>query len=298
MSKGLYVIFVLAAFSANGQIEKRDSLLNLLSFAKGDTNKVLLLQKVAGFYENTYQDSAVYYLEASRLLSDSLAYRHGLYKYHERSAVVAFTKGNYPAAMEYSNHALEMVRETGDIRGITAMLVNTAIVYQYMGYYDKQLEYLMEARKLLETVDQTDRLSSIHHNIGNSYYNLHQFRKAIQHFFISLDYYKRIGGNPYSNRIYASLGQNYAALKYADSAVYYYKIAIDESEKVKDRYAEAAIYGFMAETYADLHDFNEMLKGNFRATRCWRVRCLMLPTQIIIMAIMFRQKRISMKPWK
>jgi two-component system, NarL family, sensor kinase len=260
MRKGFYFIFLLSTLTARGQFEKRDSLLSLLPTAKEDTNKVRLLLDIAEQYENTYQDSAVYYLETSKRLSDLLGFRQGLYKYYERSAIVTFTKGNYQLSMEQSNRALEIARKMGSARLIATMLVNTGIVYQYTGHFDKQLEYLLEARKLIESVNEKDRLSGIYQNIANSYYSLHQFRRSIENSMTALSYHKQIGGNPYYNRIYASLGQNYAALKIMDSALYYYKVALVESAKVNDHYALAGIYGFMAELYAELQDFDEMLK--------------------------------------
>jgi signal transduction histidine kinase len=261
MRKALYtIIFLVWTLSAKAQLEKIDSLLRELPSAKEDTNKVLLLLKIVDAYDTNNLDSATYYLEELKRLSDLLRYKLGIYKYYERSLIISFTKGNYTLAMQHSDHALQKAREMADTKLITNTLVNTAIVYQYLGQFDKQLEYCLEALRLMESVDQKEKLSNMYSNIGNAYYNLHQFRRSIQNNKLSLRHHKPSGSNTSYNRVYASLGQNYAMLKDTDSALYYYKIALVESGKIKDKIAEAGIYGFMANTYADRNEFREMLK--------------------------------------
>jgi signal transduction histidine kinase len=253
------VVILISALIAHAQVEIRDSLLTLLSSAKEDTGKVMLLLKIAGTYEANNQDSSIYYLEESKRLSGLLKFRKGLYHYYAQSVIVSFTKGDYDLAMKQSDDALAIARELKDSNFIINTLANTGIVFQYTGQFDKQLEYSLEALEIGERGKYKAKLSSMYQSVGNAYYNLRQFRKAIGYTLLALKLHRETGSNSYPNRIYATLGQNYADLKNTDSALYYYKIAITESIKLGDKYAEAGIYGFMADTYADRNDFKEML---------------------------------------
>jgi two-component system, NarL family, sensor kinase len=254
------IVGLFLSVSVTAQIEKRYSLLRQLSPAKEDTNKVMLLLKIADAYESNNQDSSVFYLEESKKLSESLKFKRGLYKYYSQSAIVSFTKGNYDIAMQQNKEALLFAREMNDSNLIINILANTGIVYQYTGQFDRQLEYLLQALALIEKRNQKEKLSSMYHNVANAYYNLNNYRKSVEYCLLSLKLYKETGNNAYPNRTFATLGQNFAMLKNTDSALYYYTRAITESIKLDDNYAVASIYGYMADTYAARNDFKEMLK--------------------------------------
>jgi len=260
MRKAVFIVALLiSTTTAKAQPGKKDSLLNLLSSAKEDTGKVMLLLRIADAYETNDQDSAILFLEEAKQLSDLLEFRRGLYQYYAQSAIVSFTKGEYELAMEQSNQALVLAREINDPKLIVNTLANTGIVYQYMGRIDKQLEYLLQALAMLEKTGQKEKLSNMYHNIANAYYSLHQFRRSIGFCLKAIRLQKETGAKNYLNRLYATLGQDYAMLKQTDSALYYYKIALNESFRINDKYAAAGIYGYMANTYADRGDFREML---------------------------------------
>lgn len=248
------------SIQAAAQVEKRDSLLNLLRPAKEDTAKVRLLLKLADLYETNNQDSSRFYLEEAKRLSSLLKFDRGLYLYYEQIMILSFTKGEYDSAMEQSGHALELAKKLKDSGAIINILANTGILYQYLGQFDKNLEYLLQALQLIEKRNERNKLSATYQNVANAYYNLHQYRKSLDYGFLSLKAYMETGKNNYPNRTYATLGQGYVMLKNTDSALYYYKIAVSESIRVNDKYAEATIYGYMADTYADRSDYKGMLE--------------------------------------
>ena len=261
MTKIFFTIAVLIiVVPATAQIEKRYSLLRQLSPAKEDTNKVMLLLKIADTYESNNQDSSIFYLEKLKKLSQSLKFTRGLYLYYQHSAIVSFTKGNYDIAMQQSEEALSVARELNDSNLIINILANTGIVYQYTGQYDKQLEYSLQALALIEKRNQKEKLSSMYQNIANAYFSLNKYQQSVQYCMLSIKLYKETGNNSYTNRLYATLGQNFAMLKNTDSALYFYNKALIESIKLEDNYAAASIYGYMANTYADRSDFKQMMK--------------------------------------
>ena len=261
MNKIFYTVAALFLIvNATAQIEKRYILLRQLSPAKEDTNKVMLLLKIADAYESNNQDSSIFYLEKLKQLSHSLKFTRGLYLYYEHSAIVFFTKGNYDIAMQQSKEALSVARELNDSNLIINILANTGIVYQYTGQYDKQLEYSLQALALIEKRNQKEKLSSMYQNIANAYFNLNKYQQSVEYCMLSLKLYKETGNNSYTNRLYATLGQNFAMLKNTDSALYFYNKGLIESIKLEDNYAAASIYGYMANTYADRSDFKAMFK--------------------------------------
>ena len=238
--------------------QKRDSLNSLIMQAKEDTGKVNLLLVVADTYENSNQDSCIHYLEQARKLSTELNFTRGLYKYHEGSLIVLFTKGEYQNAISHAQQALTIAREIGNKDFEIKIAGNLGIIYQYTGEFDKQLKYSLETMDLMEKRGDKINLAKMYHNVGNAYFNLKQYRKGVEYCIGSLDLYKEIGAGENINRVQASLGQNYVGLNRKDSALYYFRMAVQASQKSGDLYAEGSIYGYMSEVYASESDFQSM----------------------------------------
>jgi len=258
---GLYIFIccLLFSFPAFCQVNI-DSLMQEFKTVEDDTSKVFLLLNIANQYETNQQDSAIYYLEMAHRLAESLKFKKGIYKYYEQRAIVSFTTGDYPAAMDQNNRALTLAQELGDSGLMVNILANTGIVYQYLGRFDTQLEYLLRALRIIEKREDDQKLSPIYHNIGNAYYNLNQYRKSLEYCFLALKTHGQYGGQMYVNRVIATIGGSYEQLKMRDSALYYYTQGVKESVKHKDKYAEATIYGYMANVYASSNDFVSMLQ--------------------------------------
>lgn len=265
------LVFLGSALIVKGQVERRDSLLRLLPNAKEDTSKVRLFLGLADTYETNNQDSSLYYLQASKILSDSLKYERGLYLYYEQSAVVSFTKGDYTKAMEQSDSALHQARLLKDSSFVINMLNNIAIVYAYLGDFETQLDYMLQVKEAIEATNDSSRLSGMYHNLANSYNNLGQFRKSADYALLSVhihNAYKK--KNLYINRVYATLAQDYEGMKMTDSALYFYDKALKESVRLNDKYAEAAIYGYLSTLYANRNQFGEMLKASEKSLKLAR----------------------------
>ena len=259
----LLILFFSLPIVQAQQTNKRDSLLNLLVRAKEDTGKVMLLLRLADYYETNNQDSSVYFLEKSKALSGSLKFVKGLYHYYEQSAIVSFTKGDYGKAMEQNKRGLGLARQLKDSSLVINMLNNIGIVYSYLGKFQEQLDYTLQVKNAIEAIKDSSKISGVYHNLANCYYNLKQYRKSVDYALLSVQihtgYKKR---NDYINRVYATLGQNYEGLQMIDSALYYYDKAIRESVRLNDKYAEAAIYGYESNLYANRNRFAEMLKAS------------------------------------
>lgn len=251
---------IILSSSALGQRQQElDSLTARLTGMEDDTSKVLILIRLSDLYETSKQDSSLYFLERVRELSEHLNYQRGLFKYHQRSAITYFTKGDYKRSMEQSNKALAIAKAMNNEAFEMIALSNLGIVYQYQGRFDKQLEYSLQTLALVERIKDADKLSAVYHNVGNSYLNLKQYRKSLHYCRLALAADEKRRNNRYVNRIYASIGQNYDNLNLYDSALFFFNIATAESINQNDKYAEAAIYGYMSDVYSDKNDFKSML---------------------------------------
>lgn len=237
-----------------------DSLLQQLASAKEDTSKVMSLLKLGSLYEANNQDSATYYLEQGRVLSEKLNYLKGLYHYQNRKTILLYTKGEYKAAMNEAQKGLALARQMKDTSNIIIMLNNLGILSMYFGDYEGQLNYAMQVLKSVESIKDSASLAGAYLNLANSYHALKQYQKGVTNaaygIYVNTVNSKKYG---YVNRIYSTLAQCYEGLRKIDSALYYYDIAIRESVRTNDKYAEASVYGYKASAYAIINRFSNML---------------------------------------
>lgn len=237
-----------------------DSLLKKIISAKEDTNKAMSLMKLGSLYEANNQDSAAYYLEQGRALSEKLNYLKGLYHYQNRKTILLYTKGEYKNAMNEAQKGLVLARQLKDTSSIITMLNNLGILSMYFGDYESQLNYAMQVLKSVESIKDSANIAGAYLNLANSYHALKQYQKGVINasYGIHVNTVSRIK-YVYVNRIYSTLALCYEGLRKIDSALYYYDIAIRESIKTNDKYAEASIHGYKANAYAITHQFENML---------------------------------------
>ncbi|RYZ48942.1 MAG: sensor histidine kinase, partial [Sphingobacteriales bacterium] len=243
------------------QTADRDSLLAVLEHQAQDTNRVNTMYRLAMYYERNNLDSATYFLETLRKLSEKLSYERGGLMYHERTAVVAFTNGDQVKALKSSEAGLALARKLQHTGSEIAMLNMLSICYQYMGKFQQELDYALQAQEKARQAKDTAKFVNMYHSLINAYGDLGQHRKAVDAGLTGLRLrkeYKVTTG--YVNRQYSSIAQNYEVLGITDSAEYYYTKAIAASKEMKDAFAEGTIYQFITNLYSALGKYDKMLE--------------------------------------
>ncbi|MEO6136845.1 MAG: sensor histidine kinase [Ginsengibacter sp.] len=262
----LYFIFYFscctAAATAQGtdRAVKVDSLLKLISTAKEDTAKAMLLLTIGDCYQTNNQDSASFYLEKGKALSQSLHFDKGLYYYYQTNTVLSYTKGEYAIARTNATQGLVLARKLGDSSKAVAMLNNMAIIQAYFGNYKEQLQLTLEVVRAVEKMKDSAKISGAYHNLANCYHNLGQYRKGVNAASYSVNTNRIVKQkNGYINRANSTLAQCYEGLNMYDSSLHFYRIAISESQRLNDKYAEGMIYGYTCNLLAEMNRFKEML---------------------------------------
>jgi two-component system, NarL family, sensor kinase len=244
------------------QLQKVDSLLQVLVTSNEDTGKAMILLTLGSLYETNNQDSAAFYLLKGKSLADALKFDRGIYYYYQQATVLSYTKGNYSKALDEAYKGLEMARKLKDSVKVITMLNNLGIISAYLGNFKEQLNYTLQVKDAAEMMKDSSILSGVYHGLANCYYNLGQYRKSIEAALHSIDVNTIFSEKSmYINRVYATLAQSYDGMHMADSAMFFYNTAIKESIRMNDKYAEGSIYGYQANLLASMNKFGEMLRA-------------------------------------
>ena len=178
--KKIFIIssLLLLLIKVNAQDNITDSLKQLLSVAKEDTNKVQILIKLGWIYQWDKPDSALMYGLKARQLSQQLNYVDGELEVAFILSEALCAKGNFSKALELDLQAKQLAEKTGKKDLFKEFWIGS--VYFYSGDYTKALGYYLKSKS-----DTNEIYIGI---IGETYYHLGRLDSAF--FFINKAYQK------------------------------------------------------------------------------------------------------------
>lgn len=128
-----YFLFLLSLSCCNTPLPAQqniiDSLQNVLSSAKEDTNKVNILNNLAWEFKNTADfEKSINYAAQANDLSDKINYKKGKAKSLSIIGLNLGDQGNYQDALTNHFESLKINEESGDKKGMK----NLAVVQEYI----------------------------------------------------------------------------------------------------------------------------------------------------------------------
>ncbi|MBL4653000.1 MAG: tetratricopeptide repeat protein [Flavobacteriales bacterium] len=189
--KGLLflTIFVCLARISFSQSYYIDSLRKVLSIAKEDTNKVLLL----GTLSLNVTDPVVgkRYANEAIFLAKKLNYAKGIAIATKNLATNYKREGRSESAFANYFKAASMFEKLGDKARQAGVYSNLAELHYIKGDYDVTLAYLLKSLKIKEDLGHEKAVAGAKNNIGNIYYQQENYTKAMQYFDESMQTFQR-----------------------------------------------------------------------------------------------------------
>ncbi|MAM30440.1 MAG: two-component sensor histidine kinase [Flavobacteriaceae bacterium] len=236
-------------------IKNIDSTLQVLNRMPSDTNKVVLLQKIAAHYNVTAVDSAKAFVLQGLELSKELKYKKGewmnlstLGNYYERKTL-------YDSAVVVYNTALKIVENEDSEKGRAIVYNNLAMVDIRKGDYQQALDRLFIALRAEETSNNREGIADGYNNIGVVYYYMQDYDKATTYLLKALEEQKKLGNITGLQQGYNNVGAIFDYQKKYDEAIATYKKALAISQELGDRKLEASNLANIALAYTKLEDF-------------------------------------------
>ena len=165
-------IILLSTFTIKhsfSQYNKVDSLLKILKTIKEDTNKVNILNSLAGALMNQSPDSSILFAKKAFSIAKESGWKKGMSNSLSNIGYSYDILGNYPKALDYAFKALAIDEALNNKKGIAIRLGNIGIVYDEQNDYSKALEYYFRALKIDEELGNKNGVSRHLGNIGLVY---------------------------------------------------------------------------------------------------------------------------------
>ncbi len=222
MRKFLLILIALAYMgAARTQDLNLDSLRDLLSKSKPDTNALVLMRDLAVAYDHYHPDSTYYFGRQSFLLSQRL-----------------------------NNMRFEIVG-----------LLSMSLGLRQMGNYPKALEFALQSLKLCDQTKNTDDIFNTLSLINSIYYYLKDGKNCIAYTVRAMNMNRGTKDLVKQEDLYAQFSEGYEVMNMKDSTLFYQIKACETSEEIHDEKVIAFDKENLADVYFTLNKDSEAISN-------------------------------------
>ena len=244
--KSILLLFILSfPFCLNSLPQDRhliDSLKNVISTSKDDTNKVKLLIEIGEQYINTIPDTAFFYYEKALDISERIESK----EFTAWSLIIIGSNlqkdGSSDTATGYIERALKISEEIGDKKKISTCYLNIGLINHDKGLYDKAIEYYLKALEIAKEINFKKGLSMSYNNLGRAYYDQGSYEESIGYYLKALKIDEERGNKRGMSACYTNIGLVHYEQGSYDKAIEYLQKALAISEELGNKRAMSLGY--------------------------------------------------------
>ncbi len=196
------------------QISNVDSCIQVLKHAKEDTNKVILLDKIAW----------------------NISY------------------SNLQKGINYSNQSYELAKKLKYERGYPRIFNTQGAIYTDMGELSKALNLFIDGLEYAKKYNQYLTQARIYGSLGNLYNEQNDYKKALSYYLQSSDLAKKVNSDNALYVAQSNVAFTYIQLSQIDSAKHYVDLCIEYNEKNNNEMNLMNNYILLSEIYFHKND--------------------------------------------
>ena len=179
--KFVFAVFLsqLLFYSLYAQSQKLDSLDQLISKAKTDTDRINLNIKKINVLSRSNLDTAIYLSAQQLKKAEKLNFYTGIIKLHNQLASSYTFKGNYNSA-KANIQFVEKYIKPSDSLNFANIYASYGMMYGVQANYDSSIKFYDKAIELNERLNNVNELPANYANIAIGYQQLANFSKALE----------------------------------------------------------------------------------------------------------------------
>ncbi len=178
-----YLILVIIVFVSKHvfalEQQNLDSLIYSVQDMRGDTNKVIVLNRIADRLLYVDYEEIRYFAEDALSLSEELDYKKGVAIAYNNLGIYYREVGVYDQAIDYFFKSLKIMEEIDNQAGIARSYNLIGIIYYYLTNYDLSLEYYNKALEINKIQNDVKWIAGNYNNVGMIYKEKGEYEKAL-----------------------------------------------------------------------------------------------------------------------
>jgi tetratricopeptide (TPR) repeat protein/class 3 adenylate cyclase len=237
-----------------------DSLETELSTAIEDTNKVNILNDIAGKKYSYAPDECIKLGEQALALSDTLQWQKGKADALRMIGIGYAVKSDNEKALSFFEQSLKIFEEINDKKGISSAVASIGNVYLYLSNYPKALEYDEKALKIAEEIGDKNSIRRHLVGIGGVYFHLSNYLKALEYYEKNLNISEEIGDKNSLGIDLGNIGSVHLAISNYPKALEYFEKALKIAEEIGDKKSIGSHLGNIGGVYFLLSNYPKSLE--------------------------------------
>ena len=259
LTGALLVLLQYAATSQPRKDTRIDSLNNVLTKAKDDTNKVLLLNQLALAYPNFDPNKGYEVSEQAMALSQNLKWEKGKALSLVGMGLNEESRAHYIEARNRFLEARAIAQELEDRNFEGRILKNLGITYFNQDNYPEALKYFFDAEAIEEDLHNALEMSINLEYTGRIYEAQKNFDKALEYYKRSYGNAMKAGENKAKVKNLMNIGEVYLAMGKSNEAMSYFEQTLSGFRALNDQSGIAVSLAYISEADAQLHNYGEAL---------------------------------------
>lgn len=247
----LLVALLIVSKLSISQETKIDSLMNQLSIAKEDANKVSLLNNIGLILITSNPDESKKKALETLELAKKLNYSEGIGAAYNLLALNEEDRGNYDKAIQYYIKALEILEKGHDNESIATIYHNIGKAYELQQDFKQASEYLIKGLELYKKINNNYGIANSYNTLGTLYRSQDKINKAKEYHEKAITYAKKTE----NDRIIAITSLNFAGdLDYVNDfelVIQSFDKALDAFIKMNDKKGEAITLNNLGAVYLE-----------------------------------------------
>ncbi|MCX8172982.1 MAG: tetratricopeptide repeat protein [Thermoplasmata archaeon] len=174
---------------------------------------------------------------------------------------IAFYKGEFEKALEYSQKSLALFEKLGDTRGIAYAYGDIGNIYSNKGEYEKALEFYQRSLLLWEKCGDVFGMAIAYNNFGGTYSALGDYEKALEFYRKSFGIFERLGDLRGIAFLYNNMGTVYYIRGDYEKTLELRLKSIEITEKIGDVWGMAGAWYNLGNVYHDMGDYDKAMEA-------------------------------------
>jgi serine phosphatase RsbU (regulator of sigma subunit) len=256
----LFLLLVAISGFGNGKKHALDSLKQVLTSEKEDSNKVNTYMNIGHLLGKGHD-----YLKADSVmnlaisLARKIAFKRGEAEALDYSEFVNWSRGEFSTALRNGVVALKLFHELGNTNHEASTLSHLAVIYCDLGDYPKALEYDLKCLKIYEKIGNKTGIANALSNTGNVYNYQNDHWQAMDYYLRSLKMRRVLGDKKNIATSLNNIGNVYDEQKEFTKALDYANQGLAMRIEIDDKTGMAASLSNIAAIYGNQEKYPQAL---------------------------------------
>lgn len=255
----IFLLFMVQIF-VTAQTGNVDSLLQLLTVAKEDTNKVNLLRNITSILRFSDPEKAIGYGLTGIQLSKKMNFDKGTAGCYLNTSTAYSNSYKPEIAILYLDTAIFYSHKAGDPNRTGLAYLNRADVYRQVQNFSQSLKDCDTALHFADKANNDDVRARVYQTIAAVYYRQDSYGQSIAYNEKAIELYKKNGNMRMTAMALNNLALPYKSIKNYTGAIEANKGAIHIADSLKDYYNLSLFNGNLSNVYFMMENYLESEK--------------------------------------